>query len=171
YCDAPDSPRRRRTQTTLFDLTDGLCRLLAPVLCHTADEAYRELWKVERGSDTTVHLRTFVESFGVTPDAQWPAVMTIRDDALAALEKAKREGIENPLDAGLELPGDGIDHMDPIDLADLMGVSRVTFGSALQVVDLRDEPRCERSWKRDGTVRERADGGMLSDRDAEAVGV
>ena len=43
--------------------------------------------------------------------------------------------------------------------------------ASIDVQDLRQEPRCERSWKRDGTVRERSDGGMLSDRDAEAVGV
>ena len=41
----------------------------------------------------------------------------------------------------------------------------------LTVLDLRAEPRCERSWKRDGTVKQRSDGGMLSDRDAVAVGV
>jgi isoleucyl-tRNA synthetase len=39
------------------------------------------------------------------------------------------------------------------------------------VIDLRGEPRCERSWKRDATVRLRGDGGWLSDRDAAAVGV
>ena len=43
--------------------------------------------------------------------------------------------------------------------------------SGVRVVDLRGEPRCERSWKRDGTVRERTDGGLLSDRDAAVVGV
>jgi hypothetical protein len=43
------------------------------------------------------------------------------------------------------------------------------------VIDLRDQPRCERSWKRDATVRERSmpgadfDGAVLSDRDARAV--
>ena len=31
YCDALDSERRRRTQSVLWDLTDGLCRLLAPI--------------------------------------------------------------------------------------------------------------------------------------------
>jgi isoleucyl-tRNA synthetase len=41
----------------------------------------------------------------------------------------------------------------------------------VEILDLRSEPRCERSWKRDGTVKERSDGGMLSQRDAEAVGV
>jgi isoleucyl-tRNA synthetase len=61
------------------------------------------------------------------------------------------------------------------ELADLCGVSRFGLASGdepgVSVVDLREEPRCERSWKRDGTVRERSDGGMLSDRDAAAVGV
>ena len=42
---------------------------------------------------------------------------------------------------------------------------------SVRIVDLRDQPRCERSWKRDGTVRERSDGGMLSDRDAATLGL
>jgi isoleucyl-tRNA synthetase len=45
YCDKADGARRRRTQATLWNLTDGLCRLLAPILTHSADEAYRALWK------------------------------------------------------------------------------------------------------------------------------
>ena len=59
------------------------------------------------------------------------------------------------------------------DWPDMLGVSRVKFiaSGEIAVNDLRDEPRCERSWRRDGTVRQRSDGGMLSDRDAEAVGV
>ena len=36
---------RRATQTALFDVTDGLCKLLAPIMAHTADEAFRALWK------------------------------------------------------------------------------------------------------------------------------
>ena len=69
YCDKADSPRRRRTQQTLHTLTDGLCRLLAPVLCHTADEAYRALGKVEQ-NDTTrcVHLETLLPPTGVAAD-------------------------------------------------------------------------------------------------------
>ena len=43
--------------------------------------------------------------------------------------------------------------------------------AAIEIDDLSEEPRCERSWKRDGTVKARSDGGMLTDRDADAVGV
>ena len=71
-------------------------------------------------------------------------------------------------------PEGALSRLNPADLADLLGVSRAAVdagATAPAVHDLRAEPRCERSWKRDGTVRERSDGGMLSDRDAEAVGV
>jgi isoleucyl-tRNA synthetase len=41
YCDAPDSPRRRATQAAMREIFDALCRLLAPVLVFTAEEAWR----------------------------------------------------------------------------------------------------------------------------------
>ncbi len=179
YCDKPDSARRRRSQTAMHMVTDGLCRLLAPVLCHTADEAYRALHRIE--GDGCVHLETFAKPSGVTPDKAWPAVFAAREAGLLALEKAKGtkenpSGKENPLDTEVVLPdGEGVlGKFDATDLADLLGASRVSLdGSAKagRVVDLRDQPRCERSWKRTPDVRERSDGGVLSDRDAEAVGV
>ena len=183
YCDAKDAPRRRRTQTVLWDLTDGLCRLLAPILCHTADEAFRALRKVEPGDTAScVHLETFIETngtpgFAVACDPGFAAVMKARAAGMAAIEQARKGlGVDNPLDMGVTLPdADGtLARFDPSDLADLLGVSRVRCDRAAQtasVADLRQEPRCERSWKRDGTVRTRRDGGMLSDRDAAAVGV
>lgn len=183
YCDPPGSARRRQTQTVLWELTDGLCRLLAPIMCHTADEAYRALWKVDAKDESVcVHLKTFVSTdgrpgFGVAADPAWAAMLAARDAALAAMEHAKKEiGVENPLDMAVTVPDpDGsFARFDSTDLADLLGISRVGLDRAARnpaVHDLRNEPRCERSWKRDGTVRRRSDGGMLSDRDAAAVGV
>lgn len=183
YCDRPDAPRRRQTQTVLHNICDGLTRLLAPILPHTADEAWRELHRVAKDSDNSVHTELFLSSDGETSpfeleaDERWPELMKLRDQALLALEQAKAQAtVENPLDAGLTLPNrEGLlDGFDPTDLADLHGVSRVerdTAANTPEVQDLSSEPRCERSWKRDGTVRTRSDGGMLSDRDAEAVGV
>ncbi len=175
YCDAPESPRRRRTQTTLWRLCDGLCRLLAPLLPHTADEAFRELRAGE--GDPCVHEETFPDPFEVEADPGWQAVMEARDLSMTALEQSKASGgPENPLDCELTMPDPkgALDRFDPVDLADLLGVSRVRIDASAErvgVADLRGEPRCERSWKRDGTVKERSDGGMLSDRDAAAVGV
>ncbi|GAB4543972.1 MAG: isoleucine--tRNA ligase [Phycisphaerales bacterium] len=175
YCDAPDSARRRRTQTALWDLTDGLARLLAPIMPHTADEAHRALRNVDqKDTDECVHLKTFIDSMGVTAHDAWPTVMRQRDAWLRALEDVRAKGeIDNPLDAGIVAPDPDnvLAAFDPADLADLCQVSRFRVGDALAVENLSDEPRCERSWKRDGTVKERSDGGMLSDRDAEAVGI
>ncbi|MFG0256615.1 MAG: isoleucine--tRNA ligase [Phycisphaerales bacterium JB043] len=175
YCDAPDSTRRRRAQTLLWDLTDALCGLLAPILPHTSDEAYRALLKTD-DAKVSVHLCTIPGAFGVARDGSWVAVMDARDAGLLAMEHQRADGVENPLDCGLVLPDpDGVlARFYANDLADLIGVSRIEIdksASEVRVIDLRDEPRCERSWKRDGTVRERSDGGMLCDRCAEAVGV
>jgi isoleucyl-tRNA synthetase len=178
YCDRADAPRRRATQATLAALTDGLCRLLAPVLCHTADEAFRALRK--SGPDDAsrcVHLELFPAASGAAPHPAWSAFFAARDQALGAMEQAKaRLGVENPLDMGVTLPDpEGLlAALDPHDLADLLGVSRVRLDRAIpepRIADLREEPRCERSWKRDATVRRRSDGGMLSDRDAAALGL
>jgi len=176
YCDAADSPRRRRTQTVMWDIADGLSRLIAPFMCHTADEVYRTLRKAEKDDPMCVHFQEFLPPFGANADAGWGAVMEARHAGLLALEHAKADGIDNPLDAGLVFPDpDGVLAGFAIeDLADLCGVSRASLDSAATAVvvqDLRDEPRCERSRKRDGTVKERSDGGLLTDRDAAVVGV
>ncbi len=128
------------------------------------------------GDDTAcVHLETFVDMPEVPVDADWPTVLAARQDCLRALEQAKERGIENPLDAEVLVPDPkGVLCRFAADFTDMLGVSRVRFtadADAITVNDLSGEPRCDRSWKRDGTVRRRADGGMLSDRDAEAVGL
>jgi len=189
YCDKPDSPRRRRTQTTIFDIADALLRLIAPILPHTADEA----WSMLHGDEAeSVHLAMFPQPVSVAVDPAWDQAMAWRDTALKAIEDARAgSDIDNPLDCGVRvaLTGGGGDddddygykmlgRFDPVDLADLCSVSLVELvsqagdgapKSGLEVLDLSDQPRCERCWKRDGTVKLRSDGGLLSDRDALAL--
>ncbi len=188
YCDRPDSPRRRRTQAAMWTVCDGLCRLLTPLLPHTADEAYRSLWKADaKDTSRCVQMVTYLDPGEVNADADWPKVMAGREAALQTLEQARAaQVVDNPLDAEVHVEDpDGTlaafgkrfaaeaDSAFETEFADLIGVSRVKFVAAGQarVVSLADEPRCERSWKRDGTVKQRRDGGWLTDRDAQAVGV
>ncbi len=171
YCDRPDSERRRSTQTVMWDVLEVLCRLLAPIMPHTADEAYRALWNDEA---RCIHEQQIFELKSAEADSAWPKVMAARDQALKAMEDAKQRGIENPLDAEVVLPDpDGTFARFAANLPDLLGVSRVQFSldGAVTVNNLSDQPRCERSWKRDGTVKQRSNGSYLTDRDAEAVGV
>jgi len=166
YCDRPDSPRRRRAQSVMAKLTELLATLLAPILPHTADEAWRTL----HGEDSCVHLQTATRLFG-NADPDWERVLEVRERALKALEDSS---IENNLDAGLRLADpNGVLARFGEDLADAFGVSRVHLDGSgePEVLDLREEPRCERSWRRDETVAQRSDSGWLSNRDAEAVGL
>jgi len=173
YCDEASDARRRATQTTMWAITELLCRLLAPIMPHTADEAYKALWRDE---NKTIHGESKMD-FPFAADADWSAALEARDLALKALDEAKKRasgGVENPLDAEVVLPDPkGVLKKFAADLPDLLGVSRVRLiaGGDLSVTDLRGEPRCERSWKRDGTVKQRSDGGMLCDRCAKAIGV
>ncbi|MEM9415509.1 MAG: isoleucine--tRNA ligase [Planctomycetota bacterium] len=177
YCDAPGSARRRRTQSALHRIVSGLIRLIAPICPHTADEAWRVLQGSAKDSGDCVHLETLPSCKGcgkiaAMADVRWTEVMAQRDGWMKQLEEQRNTlGVDNPLDLGLSVPGD-FAGFDPADLADLCGVSRFADGGeSVTVSDLRDQPRCERSWKRDGTVQARSDGGVLSDRDAEALGV
>jgi len=184
YCDRPDSERRRRSQMAMHALAEGLCRLLAPILCHTADEAFRSLrGAAPNDPSVCVHVEEMFGKpgawgFGVEADPRWGEVMEIRTVALGVMERCRAEqGVDNPLDMGVSLPDKDGDLLafDASDLADLLGVSIVTIakGATAPVVTALGEqhPKCARSWKRDGTVKRRSDGGLLSDRDALAVGV
>lgn len=174
YCDKADSRRRRRTQTVLYAISDSLIKLLAPILVHTADEAYLSLT-----GKANIHIQDFPLVENIDLDSSWSEIIDIREKSLKELEEAKERGISNPLDAGIiiNLEKSNYNKLKPYeeDLADLCGVSRFNIengdGLNINVYDLSDKLRCERSWKRDETVKERTNGGILSDRDAEALGV
>ena len=180
YCDAAESPRRRRTQTACYRITSGLCRLLAPILPHTADEAWRALHADDGACVHLLHLSGDDQTAAAPVHPDWPRMMAYRDELLKGIERYRQgHEVDNPLALGLNAsPPSKVEEWSDFsttDLADLCGVSRFGFNGddapAVEVVDLSDEPRCERSWKRDGTVKQRSDGGMLSDRDAAALGI
>jgi isoleucyl-tRNA synthetase len=181
YCDAPNSARRRRTQTVLYDIAYALIKVTAPILVHTSEEAWLALLGKDFDSEESVHLQVLPELSDWRENLAWEIVMEFRQNVLKALEEAKsvEGGIKNPLDCGIKVsaPEKLAKELGPFqrELVDLCGVSRLEIlqGSSLhvQVIDLRDEPRCERSWKRDGTVKMRSDGGYLSDRDARVLGL
>jgi isoleucyl-tRNA synthetase len=101
YCDAPDSPRRRASQTAIHEIFRTLCQLLAPVLAFTADEAWGH-----SNPGTSVHL----EQFPQPKDRGTAAIQTV-DELLRlrgvigqAIEKARQENlIGNSLEAAVVL--------------------------------------------------------------------
>ena len=104
---------------------------------------------------------TFVDGFGAPCDANWPQAIEARDAAMKALEDIRAKGeLDNPLDAAVVLPdADGmLGGFDLVDLADLIGVSRVTLGGGCGRGARpagRGAVRAELETRRDGARAER----------------
>src|SRR5262249_13695771 len=89
YCDAPDSPRRRATQAAMREVFDALCRLLAPVLVFTAEEAWRHSMAKSGGS---IHLQDFpeVQDRGRKSIDQVEELLRLRGVIGQAIEQARQ---------------------------------------------------------------------------------
>lgn len=99
YCDASESPRRRATQWAMQELFQALCRLLAPILAFTAEEAWKHL-----GKGGSVHLQGFPEeAFSDSQaDDQMSELLQIRGVIYREIEKARQEKvIGNSLEAAV----------------------------------------------------------------------
>jgi isoleucyl-tRNA synthetase len=156
YCDAASSPRRRATQFVMNEIFDSLCRLLAPILAYTADEA----WEF-RGRKNSVHLEEF-------PRAE----QSLRNEALEqqvqewlrlraviaqqAIEPARQQKvIGNALEAAVtlqvsdaallgELKGKEAELEEFFILSDVA----ITSGDETKATLVRtDAPRCARCWR------------------------
>ncbi len=177
YCEKKDGRKRRRSQTVMYHIADAMIKFLAPILVHTSHEAYKSL---KKDSEANVHLETFANVEKVEAHQAWKEVMNVRKLCLKILEEARgQQGLNNPLDVGLlvEVREDIYEEMKKFEseLEDLCGVSRfeISKGGETQakLINLSQEPRCERSWKRGKTVKKRSNGSFLSERDASALSV
>jgi isoleucyl-tRNA synthetase len=129
YCDAANSPRRRSAQSAMFKVFDALCRLLAPVLAFTADEAWEHAAQSE-----SVHLTDFP-----TPDSTYATatatpvmdrLLAHREDLARELEKAraaKTIGKSLEADVTATLPADLTDGslVSTDELAEIFMLSRI----------------------------------------------
>jgi isoleucyl-tRNA synthetase len=107
YTFAPTSKERRSAQTVLWQITEALVRLVAPILTFTADEVWEHLPKVE-GRPVSVHLALFPkqeEIFTEDPAEllnEWKIVFVIRDEVLKGLEDSRqKKEIGKGLEAGV----------------------------------------------------------------------
>jgi isoleucyl-tRNA synthetase len=117
YCDAPDSPRRRATQSAMREIFDALCKLLAPFLVFTAEEAWRHSAVVaSRRNDagqsessipaTSVHIQEFPEpqNRGREAIGQVEELLRLRGIVGQTIEQARQEKlVGNTLEASVLL--------------------------------------------------------------------
>jgi len=160
YCDAPDSQRRRATQTTTHRIFDTLCRLLAPILVFTAEEAWIRL-----RSSGSVHLQDFFEGglFDANAENLFQQALYVRTMLGPHIERQRSQGmIGTSQEASILLEcSDGDELLDDWWLsqtellAQILIVSEVKLAKreSLQiVVSKTSHPKCARCWRHRPTV-------------------
>lgn len=85
YCDAPDSPRRRATQTAFAEVFLAIAKLMAPILAYTADEA----WEHCPFTEGSVHAQDFpeVSDRGTEATATVAELLKMRDQIQQKVEQ------------------------------------------------------------------------------------
>ena len=159
YTFAPSSHARRSAQTVLWQITESLVRLVAPILSFTADEVWEYLPHVE-GREASVHLAQFpspAEIFSEDPAPlleEWKQIFGLRDAAMIKLEEARQEKrIGKGLEAELEVRATGdlltLLRRYASALKEILNVSKVTVIEDLSnsvIVLPATGSKCARCW-------------------------
>ncbi|MFT3787476.1 MAG: class I tRNA ligase family protein [Tepidisphaeraceae bacterium] len=185
YCEAANSPIRRRAQAVMYECAVTLIKLLAPMAVFTADESWEHL-KQRRENVDSVHLASLPapQPFKLNAEVAetFTLLMKLRDAALLKLDQLKKE-------SGLNKAGEAeiVYHVDAatraklepfgVDLEDVVGCGFHSFKEAageptVEIIDRRNDYKaCARSWKRRPDVGTDAEYPELSKRDADAMRV
>lgn len=176
YTEKADSKARRSAQTAMYEILTTLVKLVAPVLCFTAEEVWQALPNKEE-REWSVHMCDMPKEndqyLDEALDAKWQKRLAIRSVAMKALEEARQKKvIGHPLDAEVTLYADGeafqtLQDMEK-ELADFLLVSQAHIvegtadapaeaaasedGKVKASVAVCTLEKCERCWKRTGDV-------------------
>jgi isoleucyl-tRNA synthetase len=106
YTFAPDSHARRSAQTAIFHIFESIVRLMAPVMCHTAEEAWRIFKAGEE--ETSIQLQEWpkvVESWeDQALEDYFEQLLQVREQVTKALEeKRATKEIGTSLEASVTL--------------------------------------------------------------------
>ena len=160
YCEEADGAKRRSAQTALYLILDTMTKIMAPILCFTADEIWQAMAHREGDDVRNVLFNDMNQPFadyalGEEEMAKWEKIIAVRTAVNGVLETARAEKkIGKALEAAVALTVPAEDtflaEMDKELLADLLIVSKVdvTVGAELSAsVENAPGAKCPRCWK------------------------
>jgi isoleucyl-tRNA synthetase len=155
YCDAPESLRRRATQSCMSTVFNALCRLLAPVLTFTSEEA----WGYFR-PDESVHMQLFpeVDEQRVDPETirEFDTLLSLRAKIMQAVEAAqKTKTIGGTLEARVVVRVAAEEEVEVTreyrkELDEIFVISDLVLEEADDFsveISRTPNPRCDRCWR------------------------
>jgi len=155
YCDPADGPSRRSCQTVLHKILDSLIRLFAPVLVHTAEEAWAAMQHKSQAVES-VHLAALPKTEPTLENPKWQKLMALRDEVLRALEPLRRDkiiGSNQESSVTIRCGGDYAEAIEQFGLknfAALCIVSEVNLekreGQTEVIAEKSPHPKCQRCW-------------------------
>lgn len=158
YTYPPLSNGRRSAQTALYDVTQLMVKLIAPVLSFTAEEVWQNIPGIKPGS--SVHTREFADvaeyrSSGALRE-KWNYLRRFRESAMKLLEEKRRnKDIGHSLDAKLTVSAPQKDYEKLTEYKDelpfILIVSQLELnekpdGEVEISVTKADGQKCERCW-------------------------
>jgi isoleucyl-tRNA synthetase len=162
YTLAPRSRERRSTQTALYLMTDGLARLLAPILSVTAEQ----VWQYLPGRrEESVHLTVFPSAAELAPFAdtgllaRWSRLLALRERVYADIERLRADKrIGKSLEAKVVLTATPADvdflrqHEQSLPTLFIVSDVEIRQGEAEDgkpgiVISRADGVKCERCWR------------------------
>ena len=171
YCDTSDSARRRATQDAMHQVFDALCRLLAPILVFTAEEA----WSY-RGDANSIHVQIFSSAKtdrDATAIAQMEELLQLRGAIGQAIEKARQDKlIGNALEAAVVLRCNAKLAISKEELEEFFILSdlKIEVASETSVAVTRTPfKKCARCWRHRAAVGTSAAHPELCDRCEDVV--
>jgi isoleucyl-tRNA synthetase len=169
YILAPDSLERRAHQTVIFKALTVIARVMAPIICFTAEEVWGHLaFPEKRESIHTEYWPT--ETDGISEwrdeelDGKWDKLLSLRDAVMKSLEVERASGIiGSSLEAAVFLGSEDEDMVSLISdnltkLPVLLKVSSVDVSSGLSAMQPAEElsvsiriekakgAKCPRCW-------------------------
>ncbi len=156
YTDPAGSLRRRSTQTVLYRMVTGLCKMLAPILAFTTDEAWEFMPAGTAGSVHQLDWQPVRLQTREDEQITWNALFKLRELALLELERARQaKTIGKALEAKLTFAGPAAALKPAADnqeaLRELVNVSQLevkfTAEDEIKVtVAHAAGQKCERCW-------------------------
>ena len=169
YTDGKTSASRRAGQTAMYTVLSALTRLVAPILCFTAEEIWKAMPHAAAEDGRSVFLNempAYDEALGFPEAARLDELFTLRDDVMKALELARAaKMIGKSLDAKVTVyPTDDTQYAVLNGYADLLdtmfitsqavavqgeapeGAFTETVSGIAVLVENADGEKCDRCW-------------------------